>query len=182
MRTRGDATTTRAAIWVAAQRLFADRGYASTPLRDIASEAGVDPALIIRHFGSKEALFLDAMKVELENERVFDGPIESLGEHVIDQLLGSEERTRSMYLALLRASDSEGVGSRLREAHESNFVAPLRERLTGDDADLRARLAASLVGGLLYSLWVVGDEQLAATDHRELVTRYGAMLQGLITP
>jgi hypothetical protein len=58
----------------------------------------------------------------------------------------------------------------------------LRARLHGDDAELRARLAAALVGGLLYSLWVVGDEQLLATDRRELVSRYGGLLQTLITP
>ena len=61
-------------------------------------------------------------------------------------------------------------------------MQPLLERLTGPDAELRARLGAALIGGLLYSLWVVGDEQLAATDHRELVVRYGALLQSLITP
>jgi len=58
----------------------------------------------------------------------------------------------------------------------------LRDRLSGPDAELRARLAAALVGGLLYSLWVVGDEELLATDHHELVTRYGGLLQTLITP
>jgi hypothetical protein len=61
-------------------------------------------------------------------------------------------------------------------------VAPLASRMTGDDADLRARLAAALVGGLLYALWVVHDERLAATPQDELAGRYGALLQALITP
>ena len=70
----------------------------------------------------------------------------------------------------------------LREAHESSFVAPLLARLDGPDAELRARLAAALVGGLLYSLWVVGDDTLAAADRTDLVATYGALLQRLITP
>lgn len=162
--------------------MFARNGFAGTTVRDIAGEAAVDPALIIRYFGSKELLFLETMELELEHHAAFDGPIESLGERFIDYLLSTETHMRSVFLALLRASDSDGVGSRLREAHESQFVAPLRERLTGPDADLRARLAAALVGGMLYSLWVVGDETLAAADHREVVRRYGALLQSLLTP
>jgi hypothetical protein len=74
------------------------------------------------------------------------------------------------------------VGPHLRETHDAAFVAPLRSRLEGPDAELRARLAAALVGGLLYSLWVVGDEVLLAADRAEVVRRYGALLQALLTP
>ncbi len=66
--------------------------------------------------------------------------------------------------------------------HDADFDAPLRARLDGPDADLRARLAAALAGGLLYALWIVEDEALRATDDEEIVARYGALLQGLVTP
>lgn len=182
MASRGTATATQAAIWAAAHRLFATQGFAGTSVRDIASVAGVDPALVIRHFTSKELLFLDTMQVDFEYDRMFAGPIERLGEQLVDFVLTAEEQVRNVFLELLRAGGRDEVGSRLRGTHELGFVQPLLERLTGPDAELRARLGASLIGGLLYSLWVVGDEQLAAIDHRELVVRYGALLQSLITP
>jgi len=50
------------AIRDAATELFARDGYAATGIRDIAAQAGSDPALVIRHFGSKEALFLATME------------------------------------------------------------------------------------------------------------------------
>ncbi len=177
-----DREATREAIRTVAQRMFAERGYSGTPLRDIAGEAGVDPALIIRYFSSKEDLFLETMRLEEEHNVVLDGPLEELGEHFIDYVLSSGDQVRGVFLALVRASGTEGVGSRLKEAHEDFFVAPLRNRLDGPDAELRARLSAALVGGLCYSLWVVGDEHLLATDHRELVRRYGGLLQELVTP
>ena len=177
-----DRETTQSAIRAAAQRMFAERGYSGTPLRDIASEAGVDPAMIIRYFSSKEELFLTTMTLDASQFAVLDGPLDTLGEHFIDFVVGSGDEVRGIFLALLRASGSEGVDSHLGQAHEDYFVAPLRGRLEGPDAELRARLAAALVGGLLYSLWVVGDEHLLATDHRELVRRYGGLLQELITP
>ncbi|MBO0837533.1 MAG: helix-turn-helix transcriptional regulator, partial [Actinobacteria bacterium] len=45
-----------AAIRIAAMKLFAERGYADVTVRQIASAAGVSPALVIHHYGSKENL------------------------------------------------------------------------------------------------------------------------------
>jgi AcrR family transcriptional regulator len=174
--------STKEAIREAAAKLFPVHGYTGTSVRDIASTAGVDPALVIRHFGSKEELFLEIMTLDDELQPLLDGPVETLGENFIEYVLTAGEQVRGVFLALIRASDSDGVAPRLRAMNETAFVEPLRSRLTGPDAELRARLAAALVGGLLYSLWVVGDEELLATDHGVLVRRYGALLQALVTP
>lgn len=173
--------STRDAVRDAAERLFAERGYAATSVRDIAGAAGVDPALVIRHFGSKEKLFLATMRVQF-GDLDLEGPLESLGERLIAGLLAADDHVRGVYLALLRASDAGEIGSALRAAHEEGFVAPLRARLAGPDAETRARLAAALVGGLFYSLWVVGDEGLLATGHAELAARFGALLRPLLAP
>lgn len=174
--------STREGIREAAAQLFRERGYAGTSVREIASAAGYDPALVIRHFGSKEQLFLETVHLTLDDKPFPDGPLETFGRRFIEYLLASENHVRDVFLALVRGSDETGIGFRLRSTHEATFVEPLRRRLSGSDADLRARLAAALVGGLLYALWVVGDESLLSADHSEIVTRYGALLQELITP
>ncbi|GGM89594.1 TetR/AcrR family transcriptional regulator [Dactylosporangium sucinum] len=48
--------TGRARLRQAALRLFAERGFAATSARAVAAEAGLSPALVIHHFGSKEGL------------------------------------------------------------------------------------------------------------------------------
>lgn len=50
------AAATRAEILGTARRLFADRGYARTSVRDIASAAGVSPQTVYDSVGSKRAL------------------------------------------------------------------------------------------------------------------------------
>lgn len=175
-------STTRESIERAATRLFAANGFARTSVRAIAAESGVDPALVIRHFGSKEQLFLESMRLEFGLLPLDEGGLDGLGERLVGWLLDAEHDVRAVYLALVRASDAGEVGSRLRSAHDDDFVAPLRARLEGPDAELRARLVAALVGGLLYSLWIVRDEALAATPRAELVARYGALVQRLVTP
>ena len=56
-------TETPAAICAAARRQFAERGFDRTTVRSVAAEAGVDPALVIHHFGSKQRLFLEATEL-----------------------------------------------------------------------------------------------------------------------
>lgn len=48
--------TSAAAIRIAAMNLFAERGYTDVTIRQIAAAAGVSPALVIHHYGSKEKL------------------------------------------------------------------------------------------------------------------------------
>jgi AcrR family transcriptional regulator len=176
------AAATRDRIRSAAAALFRERGFSRTSVRDIAARAESDPALVIRHFGSKERLFLDTVALTIDDEPLLDVPLESLGRRFVEVLLDGVEETRGVYLALVQGSDEPEIGARLRRAHEDTFVRPLRARLQGPDADLRARLAAAMVGGLLHSLWVVGDEHLLAADHAVLASRYGALLQELLTP
>ena len=54
--TRDEDRTTKARIRDAAITRFADDGVAATSIRAIAAAAGVSPALVIHHFGSKDAL------------------------------------------------------------------------------------------------------------------------------
>ncbi|MBK1789041.1 TetR/AcrR family transcriptional regulator [Prauserella cavernicola] len=178
---RPSGRSTRDEIHWAASQLFRERGFARTSVRDIAALAETNPALVIRHFGTKELLFLETMHLSLDDEPLLDVPLESFGERFVEVLLSTEDDIKGVYLALVRGSNEPNIAARLDEVHHTAFVAPVRARLSGPDADLRARLAAAVVGGLLYALWVVGDTHLAA-DHRELVVRYGALLQEILTP
>ena len=53
-----DDATTRSRIRDTAVLLFGQRGFAATTVRAIAEEAGVSAALVIHHFGTKDALRL----------------------------------------------------------------------------------------------------------------------------
>lgn len=54
--TGGEDLSTRARIRDAAVRLLGRDGFAATSVRAVASAAGVSPALVLHHFGSKEGL------------------------------------------------------------------------------------------------------------------------------
>src|ERR1700682_5255025 len=64
-RTR-NATKTRADILAAARLRFGANGYERTTLRAVAADVGVDPALVIRYFGSKQELFAAAVDFTID--------------------------------------------------------------------------------------------------------------------
>jgi TetR/AcrR family transcriptional regulator len=52
-----DPEGTRAAVLDAAERLFAEEGFAATSMRDISTASGISHPLIHHHFGCKEGLY-----------------------------------------------------------------------------------------------------------------------------
>lgn len=177
-------TSTRAAIAEAARRQFQAGGYAATSVRSVAAEAGVDAALVMRHFGSKEQLFLETIDVEGAFEEALDGPLEGLGERIValvlDDRLGRVFRTT--YRAMIRATDSDQVRARLLEAMDATLVTPLARLLTGADRELRARLVAAQVGGLHEALAILEDPVVTAADAGRVAALYGAAVQSLVSP
>lgn len=156
---------TREAIAAAAGRLFAAHGYAGTSVRAVAAAAGVDPALVIRHFGSKERLFLDTTDLAGQFGGATGGDLSRLGHNLVRALVGPGRDVRlAAYRSMMRATDSEAVRGRLLEALEEMFVAPLAPRLPGPHAELRARLIGAQVSGLLDALTMVGDPVVRTAD------------------
>ncbi|MGJ4925865.1 TetR/AcrR family transcriptional regulator [Bradyrhizobium sp. HKCCYLS2038] len=64
---------TRTAILVAAERLYAERGFSDVTLRDIVAEANVNLAAVNYHFGSKDELIAELFvtrSIALNRERL----------------------------------------------------------------------------------------------------------------
>lgn len=57
----GDADA-KTRLLIVAERLFAERGFTCTSIRDLAAEAGVNIAAVNYHFRSKEELYLETLR------------------------------------------------------------------------------------------------------------------------
>lgn len=174
---------TRAAIADAAQRLFAERGYDATSVRAIAAEAGVDPALVIRHFGSKEALFLRAPEQGQGVSAVLDGPIDDLGRRLVRYFLDqTDSGFAQRYIALVQASHHPQIREHLRRNTAEGFIAPLAPRLRGERRELRVALLVAQLGGLLNLLHIQQTPELTGADTADIIELYGDAMQRLLTP
>lgn len=106
---REDDLTARARIRDAGVLLFGRNGYDRTSVRAIAQEAGVSPALVIHHFGSKDGLRVDCSRYVVDE---FLGRKDELtqGDAVsaMERWLGDVERFRPMidYLARMLSEET----------------------------------------------------------------------------
>ena len=92
--------TGRAVIRNAALRLFADHGHDAVTVRAIASAAGVSPALVVHHFGSKEGL---REAVDAYAGRMFDGLFAELDGADVADLLADGQVSASIAESFARA-------------------------------------------------------------------------------
>jgi AcrR family transcriptional regulator len=130
--------TGKARIREAALALFAADGVAATSLRGIARTAGVSPALVIHHFGSKEGLCraVDEAVVKRIEVALAEVPVEGSGNELL------EGRGKAM-VTLLRAQPvlCDYIGRALSENTEAS--AALFHRLftsaSRDEALVEAR-------------------------------------------
>lgn len=177
----GSRTSTRDRIAASAQRLFAENGF-PTSIRAIAADAGVDPALVIRHFGSKELLFLETVSIDgILTGLTESGPLKGLGERIVRTILSDEyAETLPLYGVMLRATDRSIIRDKLRDAVAKNFMIPLAPRLTGPNAELRTRLIVTQIGGLLSALSLIPEDPVLHRDKSALIEIYGRSIQHLI--
>jgi AcrR family transcriptional regulator len=178
-----DGLSTRDAIAQSAADLFRTKGYAGTSIRDIASAAGVDPALVMRHYESKDKLFVRVIGFDEHFAPQLDGPLETLGERLAEYLIDPRgEEMRATFAALVLASDHEAIRLDLERIMRGLLVERLSGRMTGRDAELRAWLVSAQLVGLIYS-WDRLDGRLDSAAARKRVAKvYGAAIQQLITP
>lgn len=174
--------STRAAIFDAAVELFQRDGFTATGVREIATAAGVTPALVIRYFGSKEQLFLAAMELDNALTNVLLGPLDGLGTALTSFLLTNTAKNQhgGVFSELMRASDRAAVRDSLHKSRETTIVAPLAARLPGPDADLRARLVAAQISGFLCVLELIADPVIGDADPELVCALYGSSIQTLI--
>jgi AcrR family transcriptional regulator len=175
---------TRGAILDAARELFAARGFERSTIRGIGLRAGVDPALVLHYFGSKENVFLEAIELPFEPEAVLPtllaGDVDSLGERVarfVVELL-EDETARRRVLAVIRAAASEPAAAQLlRGVIERRIRDPIARALGAEDAELRASLVGSQIVGLVMARYVVGVEPLASLPQDQLASTIAPTLQ-----
>jgi AcrR family transcriptional regulator len=185
---RPGAPSTRDEILRAARRLFADSGYEGATMRGIATEAGVDAALVVHFFGNKPALLAEAIEwpfdPEVEMPKLLTDGRHHVGRHLVDLVVRTwdDEGTRNPILTLLRAASSEQRAADLmRDFLRLQLFGPLMERLGADRADLRAELAMSQLVGLGMARYVLALEPLASAKADEVVGWIAPTVQRYLT-
>ena len=168
------------AILTAAHELFTQGGFESTGVRDIATRANVNPAIVIRHFGSKENLFLLAVDSVKMMRELVEGPADGIGERVVRKILRGRRGGLQMFGNVVRASGRDDIRRQFQETMSEVVASDLAARFPGPDSELRAHLFVAQLFGLMSALSVYDDEFLLEADIDKIAARYGDSLQHML--
>ncbi|GAA2581027.1 TetR/AcrR family transcriptional regulator [Winogradskya consettensis] len=180
-----DAERTRAQLLAVATGRFARNGYATTTVRDIADDAGVNVALISRYFTSKEGLFEACLAEAVTEVRrdSDDTPLDRIAAALAHKIAGPdrEDRLPERFLLLLRSS-----GDQHAEDMRLGVLRTISERMASaaaghDDGSalLRAQIVLSAALGIILMRGSLGLQPLAGATEQDLAAPLADLVNAL---
>lgn len=157
-----------------AYRMMANRGSHRMSLQDIADEAGVSKALLLYHFGTKDALLYAAMRWALEGTaqrirerlRSSNNPRQAITA-LIDAIFIDAEANRDFYLFYIDLVEHVG-----RDPSFGSLSTLLSDIINGLYAEV-------IADGARAGVFVIDDIDIAARNMRSVIE--GTFLQWIQT-
>lgn len=175
-----DAERTKARILACALERFAARGFDRTTIRAVAADAGIDPAMVMRYFTNKEALFNAAVRDDPELPDLSHVPRTEIGVEVARAFLRRWKDPGA--LTLLRvASTNQVTANQVHEAYRDQLATLAATLAPPHEARERASLVASQIVGLAVCRHILHLEPLPDMDTETLAQRIGPTLQHYLT-
>jgi AcrR family transcriptional regulator len=181
----------REAVLAAAKGRFATEGYEKTTLRAIASDAHVDPSMVLYLFGSKADLFRESLRLIVDPDLLVaaltGGPDDDadIGTRMVRTYLRIWESpdTGPTMVAMLQSATSNSDAHDAFRGFMQNYVLTAVSGVLGggEQARLRAMLAASQLVGTAMLRYVMKIAPLADLDGEAVVRLIAPTLTRYLT-
>ncbi len=175
---------TRRRILDAARGVFAQVGYERATIRGIAAAAGVDKSSVIQYFGTKQALFREAVHWEIPvGELTSDDPVETTENLVRGMLDAWAADPNSPMAVLLRTSmTSEDAAEILRTHITAQSADAMAATIDAPDARLRAALAGAMLMGIVSQRYILRMPVLKDADADDILRLITPLVRTLLHP
>ena len=171
----------RSRLLEAATKLFAEQGYEQTTVREIGQAADVDPALIARYFGSKAALYVEALRPEASTGKPVDLTSPEAVRGFLDRI-APKGPTPALHAAI-RPHDDPELQATAMSLLQERLLGPLEQRATAsglDDPQLRAELAVAAIAGIVLSRSSGAFPELTSASTADLSPLIADLVAGLV--
>ena len=173
------APDTRVRILEAAARMFVERGFEATSIRDIAAAVGISNPSLYHHFPSKIAILEQLLVEPLARSQQAVQEAASLSgaartRRILTGLLEALEVHSGVAVAALRQGGIDDVGHTLAAQSRPLAYDLLRQEVADDDADLRVRMLVGAVERVVVELMLAAESGDAFV--RELRARREAII------
>lgn len=149
-------------------------------MRGVAADVGVDAAMVVRYFKTKEALFAEAATFELHLPDLHAVAPDRLASVLMPRFFAVWEDDAT-FLALLRASATNTVAAQAMLSVFAGQVAPALAAITPDRHAERAAMAGSQILGLAFSRYVLQVPPLVSMTHQQMVEWIGPTITRYLT-
>ncbi|MEO7944254.1 MAG: TetR family transcriptional regulator [Marmoricola sp.] len=171
----------RSRLLEAATRLFADHGYEQTTVRQIGEHADVDPALIARYFGSKAALYVEALRPEKATGKPVDLASPAAVQRFLDRI-APKGPTPALHAAIRPHADPE-LQSTAMSLLRNRLLDPFEHRATESELDnpqLRSELVVAAIAGIIISRTSGAFPELASASTADVGTLIADLIASLV--
>lgn len=182
------ASANREKILVSARELFARNGIGNTSIRAVASDAGVDPALVHHYFGTKEKLFTAVIDVSFDPAEILvplrTTPVGELGRTLPALILPLwDSEIGAGLVAALRSGLLDGDTDIFRSFLRDVVVSTLAARVDDPPGTgiIRAEFAATQVLGVVMARHILRLEPMASLPVEQIVETIAPNLQRYFT-
>jgi DNA-binding transcriptional regulator YbjK len=173
----------RAAIVEAARAAFAELGFGKTTIREVARRAGVTHGLVMRHFGSKEQLFLAAVPSPRTLMAEVAGDPKTLPARIAKSYVRrmAVSGGNDPFVAMLRAvATEEETAKRLFAAMQEESLEMYRHVIPGPRLEERVASVGAYLIGVTFSRYVFKSGPLASMPDDELIRHLIPNLRGIL--
>lgn len=173
---RRSSARTKAAILAAARERFGSAGFQGATIRGIAADAGVDPAMVMRYYGSKDKLFAAAAEFDLGVPDVTALDPTQLGRSLVRHFLQRWQDDALVILLRSSATNSDAA-QRMRDIFQAQ-IQPLAASLVPEaQAATRAGLVVTQILGMALCRFVLRLPPVVELSDDEVVEWLGPTIQ-----
>jgi AcrR family transcriptional regulator len=179
---------TRDRILTSARELFARNGIDKTSIRAIASAAGVDAALVHHYFGTKQQLFVAAIRIPIDPMQVIgpmrETPIDELGLKLPSLLLPLwDSEIGSGLIATLRSLLAGSEVSLVRSFLQEVVAVEVGSRVDDPPGSgrIRVQFVASQLVGVVMARYILELEPFKSLPVEQIAETIAPNLQRYLT-
>ena len=179
---RRNPVKTRSAILESARKNFARDGYDGVGVREIATAAGVDSALISRYFGGKEGLFRAVLESATRPGAMYCGDAAAFSARMAELMVGedSDPPELDQIMIAVRSASSPKAAEILRQMADEKGDEPVAQWMGDPDGIVRARLLGAILMGLGAARAVSPNYRLEPQERWRLQEKVGELIFALI--
>jgi AcrR family transcriptional regulator len=168
---------TKAAILAAARERFGAAGFQAATIRGIAADAGIDPSMVMRYFGSKDKLFAAAAEFDLQFPDFTASDRTEVGRSLVGHFLDRWEGDEALVILLRSSATNAEAAQRMQQIFSTQLEPVVAGLVPAAEARRRSGLIATQILGVAWCRYVLRLPPVVKMTRAEIIDWVGPTIQ-----